>query len=63
VIDDTASIEGLCLLENDRLVLHWSPDGPPPGALVRYLRRGFAPLASFGDYRLLKREEGSGTYP
>ncbi len=55
VIADTRSIRGLCLLENDQLALHWSPAGVPPGPLVRYLHRGFRPLAAFGEYRLLTR--------
>jgi len=60
VIADTRAIEGLCLLRNLPLAEGWSGGTIPPGPLVRYLHRGFVPLASFGDYRLLKRE-GVGT--
>ncbi len=59
VIADTRSIAGLCLLENVPLVEYWTGGTAPSGPLVRYLHRGFRLIASFGDYRLLKREEGS----
>lgn len=56
VIEDTSSIEGLCLLENDPIAKSWGAGEIPPGPLVRYLHRGFVPIARFGDYHLLKRE-------
>lgn len=56
VIEETRAIEGLCLLENGPLAKAWGEGRIPAGPLVRYLHRGFRPLASFGDYRLLKRE-------
>jgi hypothetical protein len=60
VIEDTRSIDGLCLLQNVPLAQRWGAGEIPPGPLVRYLHRGFVPIAKFGDYQLLKRE-GSGT--
>ncbi|OBF98414.1 hypothetical protein A5773_09140 [Mycobacterium sp. 852014-52450_SCH5900713] len=63
VIETIRSIEGLCLLENVPLAQRWSrlgAGGMPPGPLVSYLRHGFVPIATFGDYQLLKRE-GSGS--
>lgn len=61
VIEDTRSIDVLCLLENIPLARSWGAGaGIPPGPLVRYLHRGFVPIAIFGDYHLLKRE-GSGS--
>lgn len=56
VIDETRSIRGLCLLENEQIAAVWSNGVVPDGPLVRYLRRGFRPLATIGDYRLLRRE-------
>jgi hypothetical protein len=59
VIEQTRSIDGLCLLENIPLAQFWGAGaGIPPGPLVRYLHRGFVPIAQFGDYRLYKREGG-----
>lgn len=60
VIDDTRSIEGLCLLRNIPIAAGWGGGTIPPGPLVRYLHRGFEPIARFGDYVLLKREGVSG---
>jgi hypothetical protein len=56
VIDQTSSIKQLCLLENGSLARFWTRGDPPEGPLVSYLHRGFRPLVSFGDYRLLRRE-------
>jgi hypothetical protein len=62
VIEDTRSINGLCLLENVPLAQRWGAGEIPPGPLVRYLHRGFVPIAEFGDYHLLKRAaSGSGS--
>jgi hypothetical protein len=59
VIEQTRSIDGLCLLENIPIARFWGAGaGIPPGPLVRYLHRGFVPIAKFGDYRLYKRERG-----
>jgi hypothetical protein len=60
VIDDTASIEGLCLLRNTPIAAGWGGGEIPPGPLVSYLERGFQPLAKFGDYELLRREGAAG---
>ena len=60
VIEDTRSIDGLCLLENARQAVAWSGGEVPPGPLVRYLQRDFLPVAEFGEYRLLKREGSAG---
>jgi hypothetical protein len=60
VIDDTRDIEGLCLLRNIPIAAGWGGGVIPPGPLVRYMHRGFVPIARFGDYTLLKRE-GSAT--
>ncbi len=59
VIEDTRSIEGLCLLRNTPLALGWNGTATPNGPLVRYLKRGFSPLVKVGDYEVLRRE-GSG---
>ena len=57
VIDETDSISGLCLLENELLAAGWSGGGPPPdGPLIEYLHEGFRPVATIGDYRVLRRE-------
>jgi hypothetical protein len=58
VIDETRAIKGLCLLENEPLAKGWGAGKIPNGPLVRYLHRGFRPIAAFGDYKLLKREAG-----
>ena len=56
VIAATRSIDGLCLLRNIPLAAGWGGGVIPPGPLVRYMHRGFEPIARFGDYTLLKRE-------
>jgi hypothetical protein len=61
VIDDTRSIRGLCLLESQGLIANWTAGAPPQGPLVRYLSRGFRPIATFGAYRLLKRPGAGGS--
>jgi hypothetical protein len=60
VIEATRSTAGLCLLENAPLAAGWSAGEVPEGPLVRYLRRGFQPVVTIGDYQLLKRE-GTGS--
>ncbi len=62
VIEETSSIDGLCLLRNHDLDLFWGAGAVPPGPLVRYLHRGFEPIGRFGTYALLRRE-GQGTSP
>jgi F0F1-type ATP synthase membrane subunit c/vacuolar-type H+-ATPase subunit K len=62
VIDDTRSIDGLCLLRNIPIAEGWGGGRIPPGPLVRYLHRGFQPLARFGAYELLKREDSGGAH-
>lgn len=52
VVADVQGIEGLCLLRNRALASGW---GESPGPLTRYLESGFAPLATFGEYELLRR--------
>jgi hypothetical protein len=56
VIDETSSIEGLCVLRNQQIAEFWSAGPVPPGPLVAYLRQGFQPIATFGTYELLRRE-------
>ncbi|HEX5982659.1 MAG TPA: hypothetical protein VFY69_00485 [Solirubrobacterales bacterium] len=58
VIAATRSTRNLCLLENPLLAAAWDRS-PFEGPLVRYLRRGFRPLVTFGDYRLLRRERAA----
>jgi hypothetical protein len=60
VIEATRSIDGLCLVENVPLAQFWGAGEIPPGPMVRYVHRGFVPIATFGDYQLLKRA-GSGS--
>jgi len=60
VIEDTRSIAGLCLLENVPQAQLWGAGEMPPGPMVSYVHRGFVPIATFGDYQLLKRA-GSGS--
>jgi hypothetical protein len=60
VIEDTRSIDGLCLLRNTGLAEGWSRGPVPTGPLVRYLKRGFEPIVSFGPYELLRREGAAG---
>lgn len=52
VVADVRGIEGLCLLRNRALASGW---GESPGPLTRYLESGFVPVATFGDYELLRR--------
>jgi hypothetical protein len=62
VIEATAPIKGLCLLENEGITSFWTGGAPPSGLLVEYLHRGFRPLRTIGGYRLLRREgSASGT--
>jgi len=61
VIGQTNSVKRLCLLENKTLARVWTLGEAPKGPLVSYLHRGFRPLATFGDYRLLRREGARGT--
>lgn len=56
VIDETGRIPNLCLLENEPLALGWTAGVMPDGPLVRYLKQGFEPVTTIGDYRLLRRE-------
>jgi hypothetical protein len=56
VVEETSSIEGLCLLRNTAIAEYWSSGPVPPGPLVENLKQGFRPIATFGDYELLKRE-------
>ncbi len=53
VINDTASIEGLCLLRNKERAAGW---GEREGALVTYLEQGFKLIGKWGEYELLVRE-------
>lgn len=55
MIDDTRSVEDLCLLRNIPLAEWWTRGAIPAGPLVRYLEEGFQPIVKFGDYELLKR--------
>jgi hypothetical protein len=52
VIDDTASIEGLCLLRNKERAAGW---GEKEGPLVTYLESGFKLIGKWGEYELLRR--------
>ncbi|HEX7278636.1 MAG TPA: hypothetical protein VF255_03330 [Solirubrobacterales bacterium] len=56
VVDQTRSIDGLCLLRNVPLAAGWNGAQTPEGPLVDYLSRGFTPIAKVGDYELLRRE-------
>ena len=56
VVDDTRSIDGLCLLRNMGLAEGWAQGPLPPGPLVAYLEEGFRPLVTIGPYELLRRE-------
>ncbi len=54
MIEDTASIEGLCLLRNKNAQAGW---GEREGPLVtEYLEQGFKPIGKWGEYELLRRE-------
>lgn len=56
VVDETRSIEGLCLLRNTPIAEFWSEGPVPPGPLVENLRKSFRPIATIGTYELLRRE-------
>lgn len=56
VIDETRSVRGLCLLENEPLAAGWSGGVIPDGPLVEYLHQGFRPVTTIENYRLLRRE-------
>lgn len=60
VIEETRSIKGLCELRDEPLAAGWGAGTIPDNALVRYLHRGFRPLAKWGDYELLRREGTAG---
>lgn len=61
VVNDLRSIEGLCLVKNDRWFRGLSAYGLRSGPLIRYYQdRGFVPIGEFGDYELLKRGESGG---
>ncbi|HWO46750.1 MAG TPA: hypothetical protein VNM41_01720, partial [Solirubrobacterales bacterium] len=60
VIDETSSIRGLCLLENEPLAAGWSAGEIPDIPLVRYLHEGFRPVTTVENYRLLRRDEPGG---
>jgi hypothetical protein len=53
VIDDTARIEGLCLLRNKERAAGW---GEREGPLVTYLEEGFKLIGKWDEYELLRRE-------
>ncbi|HEU4598185.1 MAG TPA: hypothetical protein VFS26_00430, partial [Solirubrobacterales bacterium] len=55
VIDETASIDGLCLLRDQPLAEGWSLGPLPDGPLLSYLEKGFRPIGAWGDYTLLQR--------
>jgi hypothetical protein len=59
-IADIDPVEGLCLLRNIPIAAGWGNGEIPPGPLVAYLEHGFAPVASWGDYELLKRVGAGG---
>ncbi len=56
VVEAVSSIDGLCLLRNEALAALWGDGGSSPGPLVRFLGRGFRPIARVDQYELLKRE-------
>lgn len=60
VIAATRKVENLCLLENQQYLAYWMRGETPRGPLVRYMHRGFRPLATIGGYRLLRRENPAG---
>lgn len=49
-------LRDLCLLRNRTIEAQWTGSAPAQGPLVDFLNSGFVPLASFGDYELLRRE-------
>ncbi|HSS31985.1 MAG TPA: hypothetical protein VLL27_01740 [Solirubrobacterales bacterium] len=55
VIDETRSIDGLCLLRNQPLAEIWSQGPLPEGPLLDYMEEGFRPIGSWGDYTLSQR--------
>ena len=55
-VEAIRSLDGLCLLENAALARAYAAEGSKPGPRERYLHHGFAPIATFGDYQLLKRD-------
>jgi hypothetical protein len=55
VIDETASIDGLCLLRDQALAEGWSLGPLPDGPLLSYLEKGFRQIGAWGDYTLLQR--------
>lgn len=56
VIDATASVRGLCVLENKEMAGGWSGGAIPDVPLVHYMRRGMRPIVKIDGYRLLRRE-------
>ncbi|MCW2981901.1 MAG: hypothetical protein JWO14_3628 [Solirubrobacterales bacterium] len=62
VIEETRSIERLCLLRDKGIAEFWSAGPVPRGPLVEYLHKGFRSIATFGEYELLRRE-GTGPSP
>jgi hypothetical protein len=60
VLADIHSVPGLCQLRSAALEAGWENGAIPSGPLVRYLHRGFSPIARFGAYDLLKRGAAAG---
>lgn len=60
VVEETRSIDGLCLLRNTPLALQWNRGANPSGPLIRYLEQEFTPLRTVGNYELLRREGNGG---
>jgi hypothetical protein len=60
VIAEIEPIESICQLRNEPIAAGWGNGTIPTGPLVRYLDRGFRPIAKFDDYELLKRRGGGG---
>lgn len=56
VIDETRSIDGLCVLENAPLAQFWEGYEEPTGTLVEYMRDGFRPVVKVGEYQLSRRD-------
>ena len=61
IMEDARSIPDLCVLEEETLAGRWTGGTIPDGPLVRFIRTGFVPIATFGEYRLLKRPSAGGT--
>jgi hypothetical protein len=57
VVEQTRSIDDLCLLRYTSLAEGWSGGPVPKGPLVTYLEEGFQPIFSREGYELLRREE------